>query len=251
MGETKHEASGLPIGVKVDARSAKRPVRTTHSGRYVIVAPLDPLAHAQSLYEGTHEVNKEAFWLYMSEGPFADAAAFRVYLEKLACSEDPLSFSIVDPTTTQAVGHASYMRITPEHRVIEIGNIFYTPALAGTRGATEAMYLLAQYAFADLGYRRYEWKCNALNMRSRRAALRLGFAFEGEFRQHMIQKGRNRDTAWYSTLDTEWAAYKTAYEHYLSPQNFDAQGRELKGLSSPSAHLVLMALGPMIQGLGS
>ena len=107
MGETKHEASGLPIGVKVDARSAKRPVRTTHSGRYVIVAPLDPLAHAQSLYEGTHEVNKEAFWLYMSEGPFADAAAFRVYFEKLACSEDPLSFSIVDPTTTLAVGHAS------------------------------------------------------------------------------------------------------------------------------------------------
>jgi RimJ/RimL family protein N-acetyltransferase len=230
-GETKHEASGLPIGVKVDATSAKRPVRTTHSGRYVIVAPLDPLAHAQSLYDGTHGVNKEAFWLYMSEGPFADFAAFRAYLEKLARSEDPLSFSIIDRTTAQAVGHASYMRITPEHRVIEIGNIFYTPALAGTRGATEAMYLLAQHAFADLGYRRYEWKCNALNMRSRRAALRLGFAFEGVFRQHMIQKARNRDTAWYSMLDTEWAAYKTAYEQYLSPQNFDAQGRELKGLS--------------------
>jgi RimJ/RimL family protein N-acetyltransferase len=230
-GETKHEATGLPIGAKVDAASAKRPVRTTHSGRYVIVTPLDPLAHAQSLYEGTHGVNKDACWLYMSEGPFADAAAFGAYLERLARSEDPLSFSIIDRTTTQAVGHASYMRITPEHRVIEIGNIFYTPALAGTRGATEAMYLLAHHAFADLGYRRYEWKCNALNMRSRRAALRLGFAFEGEFRQHMIQKGRNRDTAWYSMLDTEWAAYKTAYEHYLSPQNFDAQGRELKGLS--------------------
>jgi RimJ/RimL family protein N-acetyltransferase len=230
-GETKHEASGLPIGVKIDATSAKRPVRTMHSGRYVIVAPLDPLAHAQSLYEGTHGANKEAFWLYMSEGPFADAAAFRAYLDKLAHTEDPLSFSIIDRATNRAVGHASYMRITPEHRVIEIGNIFYTPALAGTRGATEAMYLLAQHAFADLGYRRYEWKCNALNVRSRRAALRLGFAFEGLFRQHMIQKGRNRDTAWYSMLDTEWPSYKTAYEQYLTPQNFDAQGRELKGLS--------------------
>jgi Acetyltransferase (GNAT) domain len=149
-GETKHEASGLPIGGKIDATSAKRPSRTMHFGRYVIVVPLDPLAHAQSLYEGTHGVNKEALWLYMSEGPFADAVAFRAYLEKLARSEDPLSFSIIDQTTSHAVGHASYMRITPEHRVIEIGNIFYTPALAGTRGATEAMYLLAQHAFADL-----------------------------------------------------------------------------------------------------
>jgi RimJ/RimL family protein N-acetyltransferase len=230
-GEAKHEATRLPIGGKVDATSAKRPVRTTHSGRYVIVAPLDPLSHAQSLFEGTHGENKEAFWLYMSEGPFANAAAFRAYLEKLARSDDPLSFSIIDRKTTQAVGHASYMRITPDHRVIEIGNIFYTPALAGTRGATEAMYLFAQHAFADLGCRRYEWKCNALNMRSRRAALRLGFVFEGIFRQHMIQKGRNRDTAWYAMLDTEWATYKTAYEQYLAPQNFDAQGRELKGLS--------------------
>jgi RimJ/RimL family protein N-acetyltransferase len=229
-GAAKHEATPLPIGGKVDTASAKRPARTTHSGRYVIVAPLDPLSHAQSLYEGTHGENKDAFWLYMSEGPFANADAFRAYLEKLARSEDPLSFSIIDRETHQAVGHASYMRITPEHGVIEIGNIFYTPALAGTRGATEAMYLLAQHAFADLGYRRYEWKCNALNMRSRRAALRLGFAFEGVFRQHMIQKGRNRDTAWYAILDTEWAAYKTAYKQYLSPDNFDAQGRELKSL---------------------
>lgn len=227
---TKHEATGLPIGPQVDNTTAKRPARTTHSGRYVVVSPLDPVVHAQSLYEGTHGADKEALWLYMSEGPFADLTGFRAYLEKCARSEDPLSFSIIDKASNKATGHASYMRITPEHRAIEVGNIFYTPALVRTRGATEAMYLMARHAFDDLGYRRYEWKCNALNMQSRRAALRLGFSFEGIFPQHMIQKGRNRDTAWYSMLDTEWLAYKTAYEQFLSPENFDASGRQRQAL---------------------
>lgn len=232
MGAVKQEATGLLIGPEVGSTPAKRPTRTALSGRYVIVSPLDPSQHAQSLYEGTHGANKDALWLYMSEGPFTDLGAFREYLEKRARLEDPLSFSIIEKKSNRAVGHASYMRITPEHRVIEVGNIFYTPDLARTRGATEAMYLMARYAFEGLGYRRYEWKCNALNLRSRRAALRLGFSFEGVFAQHMIQKGRNRDTAWYSMLDAEWKIYKTAYEKFLSPENFDASGAQRRALGS-------------------
>lgn len=200
------------------------------TGRHVIVTPLDPAAHAQHLFDGTHGPDGEAFWLYMSEGPFADVMAFRAHLEKLARSEERLSFSIIDRETGNAVGHASYMRISPEHKVLEVGNIFYTSELARTRGGTEAMYLMARHVFEDLGYRRYEWKCNALNALSRRAALRLGFSFEGIFLQHMIQKGRNRDTAWYSMLDCEWPAYKAAYEQWLSPDNFDGSGTQRRAL---------------------
>lgn len=230
MTETRYDAAGLPIGEEVDRASAKRPARTTMTGRYVSVVPLDPAAHAQTLYAGTHGADREALWLYMSEGPFADLAAFRDYLDKRARSDDPLSFSIIDNATKQAVGHASYMRITPEHRVIEVGNIFYTPSIARQRGATEAMYLMARHVFQELGYRRYEWKCNALNAPSRRAALRLGFSFEGIFLQHMIQKGRNRDTAWYSMLDGEWPSYQATYEQWLSPENFDHKGGQRRPL---------------------
>jgi RimJ/RimL family protein N-acetyltransferase len=170
----------------------------------------------------------------LAEGPFADCGSFRAYLEKRAASNNPLSFAIIENATGSAVGHASYMRITPEHRVIEVGNIFYTPALARSAGATEAMYLMAKYVFEELGYRRYEWKCNALNEPSRRAALRLGFSFEGIFRQHMIQKGRSRDTAWYAMIDEEWPARKARFERWLAPENFDAAGRQRTPLSSLS-----------------
>ena len=181
-------------------------------------------------YEGTHGPGEDDFWLYMSEGPFPGFQEFRDYLDKRSKSDDPLSFSIVDIQTGRALGHASYMRITPEHRVIEVGNIFLTRSLARTRGATEAMYLMAKYAFDDLGYRRYEWKCNALNIPSRRAALRLGFAFEGIFLHHMIQKGRSRDTAWYSILEDEWRVYKNAFSHWLSPENFSDVGKQKRPL---------------------
>jgi RimJ/RimL family protein N-acetyltransferase len=231
MAQIIHPKARLPVGPEVDTTPAKKPVRTTLSGRYVTVMPLDPAAHAEALYHGTHGLDRDKFWLYMSEGPFADLAAFRAYLEKRARSEDPLSYSIVDNVTKAAVGNASYMRITPEHRVIEVGNIFYTPALARMRGGTEAMYLMARHAFEDLVYRRYEWKCNALNMPSRRAALRLGFSFEGIFLQHMIQQGRSRDTAWYSITDSEWSSYKPAFEQWLSPDNFDATGAERRKLN--------------------
>jgi RimJ/RimL family protein N-acetyltransferase len=232
MTQVIHPPSGLPIGPEVDRTPAKRPARVTITGQYVSVVALDAASHAQTLYEGTHDANKEALWLYMSEGPFADLAAFRAYLDKRALSEDPMSFSIVDNASGRAVGHASYMRITPEQRVIEVGNIFYTPTLSRTRGGTEAMYLMARHIFEVLGYRRYEWKCNALNMPSRRAALRLGFSFEGIFLQHMIQKGRNRDTAWFSMTDREWPAYKLAYMQWLSPENFDAKNQERRKLST-------------------
>jgi RimJ/RimL family protein N-acetyltransferase len=137
-----------------------------------------------------------------------------------------LFFAILDNHTGVAVGFASYMRIEPVHKVIEVGSILYTPALQRTAGATEAMYLMAKHVFEDLGYRRYEWKCNALNTPSRTAALRLGFSFEGIFRQHMIVKGENRDTAWFSMLDSEWPARREAFENWLDPSNFDAEGRQ-------------------------
>jgi RimJ/RimL family protein N-acetyltransferase len=218
--------SSLPIGPKVEGGPAPRPQRVTLRGNYVIVRPLQPAEDALSLYEGTHGTGEDDFWLYMSEGPFPGFKEFREYLDKRSTSNDPLSFSIVDVQTGRALGHASYMRITPEHRVIEVGNIFLTRSLARTRGATEAMYLMAKYAFDDLGYRRYEWKCNALNIPSRRAALRLGFAFEGIFLHHMIQKGRSRDTAWYSILEDEWRVYKNDFSHWLSPENFSHDGKQ-------------------------
>jgi RimJ/RimL family protein N-acetyltransferase len=227
-------ASDLPIGPAVDASPARRPRRTVLRGRWVTVAPLDPAAHADALFEGTHGPGTNNLWLYLAEGPFADRGSFSAFLEKRSKSDDPLSFAVIQNATGSAVGHASYMRITPEHRVIEVGNIFYTPALARSAGATEAMYLMAKHVFEELGYRRYEWKCNALNEPSRRAALRLGFSFEGIFRRHMIQKGRSRDTAWYAMIDEEWPARKARFERWLAPENFDAAGRQRTPLSSLS-----------------
>jgi len=160
----------------------------------------------------------------MPDGPFLEREAFDENMRSKEVSEDPLFYAIVDRRTRLAVGRAALMRIDPQNRVIEVGNIMYTLALQRTRGATEAMYLLARYVFEDLGYRRYEWKCNALNEPSRRAALRLGFSFEGIFRQHMIVKGRNRDTAWFSMLDSEWPARKREFERWLDGSNFDSQG---------------------------
>lgn len=226
-----HAETGLPFGPQVNPEAARRPVRTTLRGRLVRIMPLDPAAHTDALYEGTHGADREKLWLYLGEGPFADRAAFAAYPEKRAKSDDPLSFVVVDRATGRATGHASYLRIVPEHRVIEVGNIFYTAALARSAAATEAMYLMARHVFEDLGYRRYEWKCNALNAPSRRAALRLGFSFEGVFRQHMIQKGRSRDTAWNAMLDRDWPERKARFEAWLRPENFDACGRQLSRLS--------------------
>jgi RimJ/RimL family protein N-acetyltransferase len=215
----------------VDLAAAKLPHRVRLEGRIVSIAPLDPVAHAEALYDATRGEENDKLWRYLFEGPFASRDAFDSHLKQKASSEDPLAFSILEKSSGDAVGCASYMRIEPAHRVIEVGSILFTPRLQRTIGATEAMFLMARHVFEDLGYRRYEWKCNALNAPSRSAALRLGFSFEGIFRQHMIIKGRNRDTAWFSMLDSEWPKRKAAFERWLDPSNFDAKGRQKISLS--------------------
>jgi len=219
----------------IDPDPAKLPSRTTLVGRLVSLVPLDASAHATALYEASHGEGKERLWRYLFDGPFPNRPAFDASLKQKAVSEDPLYFAILDNSSGIAVGHAAYLRITPAHRVIEVGSILYTPGLQRTAGATETMYLMARHAFEDLGNRRYEWKCDALNAPSRRAALRLGFQFEGIFRQHMIIKGRNRDTAWFAMLDSDWPRRKANFERWLDPSNFDAHGNQKESLSRLNA----------------
>lgn len=219
------------LGSAVDPSPAKRPQPVTLRGRFVTLVPLNPLAHAESLYEKSHGPGCEAAWRYLFDGPYPDRASFDARLVQMASSNDPLFFTILDRVTQTPLGYASYMRIEPAHRCIEVGSILYTPELQRTPGATEAMYLMARHVFEDLGYRRYEWKCNALNQPSRRAALRLGFTFEGVFRQHMIIKSHNRDTAWYAMLDSEWPSRRANFGRWLAPENFDAGGRQKQSLA--------------------
>jgi RimJ/RimL family protein N-acetyltransferase len=211
---------------------ALAPQRVILHGRLVDIVPLDAAAHARALYRATHGDGREDLWRYLSTGPFASREEFDDFLRHAAAQHDPLFFAIVEKNTNEAVGLASYLRITPAHRVIEVGHLLFGPALQKTAAATEAMYLMAKHAFEKLGYRRYEWKCNALNAASRDAALRLGFTFEGIFRQHMIVKGRNRDTAWFSMLDSEWPSRKAAFEKWLDPSNFDRSGQQVRSLAS-------------------
>jgi RimJ/RimL family protein N-acetyltransferase len=227
------------LGLPVDPAPARPPQPTTLRGRFVTLVPLDPAAHAVSLYEASHGPEREDLWRYLFDGPYPDQATFEARLKQMAGSRDPLFFTILDNSKGKPVGYASYLRIEPAHRCIEVGSILFTPLLQRTPGATEAMYLMARHVFEDLSYRRYEWKCNALNEPSRRAALRLGFTFEGIFRQHMIIKGRNRDTAWFSMLDSEWPARKASFEQWLSPDNFDVRGRQKQSLSRMSGTVTL------------
>jgi len=220
------------IGPVVDAHAAKRPERVTLKGRWVTLAPLDADRHAAALYEGSNgDAVRESVWTYLFDGPYRSLDEFRSNIELKATSADPLFFAVVDNASGRAVGYQTLMRIDPPNRVIEVGNIMYTPAMQRTAGATEAQYLFAAYVFDELGYRRYEWKCNNLNAPSKRAAKRFGFSFEGVFRQHMIVKGRNRDTAWFAMLDNEWPASKAAYERWLAPDNFDMAGHQNLRLS--------------------
>lgn len=220
------------LGARVDTSPARRPERTTIlPGRLVSLEALDAAVHGDALYHGTRGEAGEQLWQYLFEGPFPNRPAFDAHLKRITTSEDPLFFAIVDSSSRRAVGYASYMRIEPVHRVIEVGSILYTPHLQQTPMATEAMYLMARHVFEDLGYRRYEWKCNSLNAPSRRAALRFGFTFEGIFRQHMIVKGSNRDTAWFSMLDSEWPDRKASFERWLDRSNFGEDGRQKIALS--------------------
>jgi RimJ/RimL family protein N-acetyltransferase len=221
-----------PIGPLVNPRAAPRPAHVTMKGRGISLVALDAAKHAAALYRGSHGDGRERVWTYLFNGPFADEAEFATDVAAKAKAADPLYFAVIDNQSGEAVGYQSLMRIDPTHRAIEIGGIMYTPAMQRTVGATEAQYLFARYVFDDLGYRRYEWKCNDLNTPSKRAAERLGFAFEGVFRQHMIIKGRNRDTAWFSMLDSEWPARRAAFERWLDPANFDATGRQKSPLNA-------------------
>jgi RimJ/RimL family protein N-acetyltransferase len=224
-------ASQSLLGEPVDPSSAPRPRRVTLEGRSINLVPLDALEHLDSLWVATGRPQNEHLWTYMFEDPFQNRASFEAYLQRKEESNDPLYYSIIDKASGDAVGWAAYMRMEPLHRVIEVGSIMFSPRIQRTVGATEAMYIMAKHAFEDMNYRRYEWKCDALNMPSRRAALRLGFTYEGLFRQHMVVKGRNRDTAWYSMLDSEWPSRKRAFEQWLDPANFDANGKQRISLS--------------------
>lgn len=200
-------------------------------GRLVSLVPLaDAADKVAALYDVTHGPDKDSLWRYLFAGPFATKAAFCAYLEGRAAANNEQFFTIV--ASESPVGFAAFLNIEPAHRRIEVGSILYAPAFQRTPGATEAMYLMARHVFEDLEYRRYEWKCDALNTRSRQAALRLGFSFEGIFRQHMIVRGRNRDTAWFSMLDSEWPHRKAGFERWLDPSNFDDEGRQKLSLSS-------------------
>jgi RimJ/RimL family protein N-acetyltransferase len=218
------------------------PLPAVLRGRYVTLEPFAP-PHADALWEAID--GHDELWTWLASGPYASISEIAVSLERWRAAEKALLFAIIPAGTQpavprkdgstipecQAAGWASFMRVKPQHGVIEVGNVLFSPALRRSRAATEAMYLMARHVFETLGYRRYEWKCNAENEPSRRAAQRLGFTFEGIFRQHMVVRNRNRDTAWFSMLDREWPARKHAFEAWLDPKNFDQQGRQKHSLT--------------------
>jgi RimJ/RimL family protein N-acetyltransferase len=220
-----------PIGPALDWRPAQRPSRTPLRGRFVLLRPVDAAADAETLFAESHPpIGDPDNWTYLPSGPFIDAAELHATLKYSEASADPLFYTLVLLPDGRQAGIASYLRITPEHGVIEIGHIWFGGSLRRTPAATEAIYLLAANAFDELGYRRLEWKCNALNAASRRAAERFGFRFEGVFRQHMVVKGRNRDTAWYAITDDEWPAIRAGFQAWLAPENLDAPGGQRQRL---------------------
>jgi RimJ/RimL family protein N-acetyltransferase len=206
-------------------------------GRRCRLEPVDPACHSDGLFRAYARDERGAMWTYLFYGPFESAAGFRAWMERTCLGDDPLFFTIIDRATGEPVGLASYLRIEPAHGVLEVGHLLYSPALQRTAAATEAMYLMMARAF-ELGYRRYEWKCDSLNAPSRAAAQRLGFSYEGLFRQAIVYKGRNRDTAWHSIIDTEWPALRAAFERWLDPANFDAAGRQRVRLSELTGPLL-------------
>ena len=219
------------VGAALEWRGATRPGRRALEGRHVRARPLNAAGDAQSLFEQSHPpLGDPNLWTYLPTGPYGDADEMRRALEQAELSEDPLFFTLVPLADERPGGIASYLRITPEHGVIEIGHIWFGASLRRSTAASEVIYLLAAHAFDELGYRRLEWKCNALNQTSRRAAERFGFRFEGVFRHHMVVKGRNRDTAWYAITDEEWPAVRHGFRAWLRPENFDAEGRQRRAL---------------------
>ena len=213
-----------------------RPERKVLEGRYVRLEPLDAARHGDGLFEASSVTDADGRFRWLFEVPPESRAAFQPWLDKVEASSDPLFFAVIDKASGKVAGRQTLMRIEPAFGVIEIGNIYWGPLIARKPAATEAQFLFAQYAFDELGYRRYEWKCNNNNEPSKRAAERFGFSFEGIFRQHLVVKRENRDTAWYSIIDKEWPALKKAYEAWLDPANFDAAGQQKRRLEAFRSH---------------
>lgn len=209
-----------------------RPERTVQEGRFVRIEPLDPVRHLDGLFNETSVADTDAdrrfTWLF--EVPPASREELRVWMEKVAVSPDPLFYTLIDKASGRVAGRQALMRIDQNFGVIEIGNIYWGPTIARKPAATEALYLAARHVFDDLGYRRFEWKCNNDNAPSKKAAIRFGFQHEGVFRQHMVAKGLNRDTAWFAMIDKDWPALRAGYEAWLAPDNFDAEGRQIRRL---------------------
>jgi len=223
---------GQPIGFPVPGWQPRPlPPRTPMQGRTCDVVPLNPDRHGPELHDANSENKDGSNFTYLGAGPFASLADYRKWIDETCLSDDPLFHAIIDKKSGKAVGIASYLRIDAKVGVIEVGHINHAPRLQHTVASTEAMFLMMRRVFDELGYRRYEWKCDSLNEPSRRAAQRLGFTFEGIFRQAIMYRGRNRDTAWFSIIDKEWPALKQAYEAWLAPENFDEGGKQRRRLA--------------------
>lgn len=216
-------------------KGCPRPERTVLEGRYVRLEPLDPARHGDDLFLAATEGDAQARFRYLFETPPDSRAEFFAWLDKVAASEDPLFFAVIDKETGMAVGRQTLMRIDPVHGVIETGSIHWGPRMQRSPKSTEALFLHARHVFDDLGYRRFEWKCHNENAPSKAAADRFGFTYEGLFRQHMVAKGANRDTAWYSIIDKEWPRLRAAYEAWLDPSNFDPDGVQKRKLAELTA----------------
>jgi len=222
-----------PIGLSLPEWTPRpMPSRMVFEGRFCRLEPLDPQRHVTDLYKAYSQAQDGRDWTYMMAGPFASEQEYREYAQRIAAGTDPLHFAVIDVHAGVAVGTLSLMRIDAANGAIEVGNVAFSPLLKRTPASTEAQFLLMKYAFDELGYRRYEWKCDSLNGPSRQAAARLGFQFEGVFRQAVIYKERTRDTAWFSIIDSEWPALRTAFETWLAADNFNADGSQRASLQA-------------------
>ena len=224
---TPRDEDAQPVGDPLPGwLPARRPGPAVLPGRYCTLEPLDPDRHAADLHAAYSEAPDDRDWTYLSFGPFRTIEAYRAWADTAAQSRDPRHFAVVDTATGRALGTLALMRHDPDNGVVEVGTVVFSRTLQRTPASTEAQYLLMRHVFEDLGYRRYEWKCDSLNAPSRRSALRLGFTYEGTFRQAVVYRGRNRDTAWFSMLDSEWPRARRAFERWLRPENFDAEGMQ-------------------------
>jgi len=229
---SNNNSLGQKIGIPLPHwQPCPMPTKKVIEGSYCRLEPLNPKRHGAQLWQAFNADTENRIWTYLPYGPFNTLVELQQWLTHASANEDPMFFAIIDTLNNKALGIASYLRMQPAAGVIEVGHINFSPALQKTTAATEAMYLMMQQVFA-LGYRRYEWKCDNLNLGSKQAAQRLGFNFDGVFKQANVYKGRNRDTAWFSLLDTDWPTINLAYQRWLSPDNFALDGSQRRALNT-------------------